>query len=612
MKKFLWLFIGVLMLTGCPSKKVEVKEAPVEEIKEKTIVDYINIEGSHSGYIFKDGRKLYIARKENAAQIYLESSCGKDVKQLTFQEDAVEGYVVSPEEKQILYIISKGGNEQYDFHVYNLEKGNSEGLLVDDAVRFESPRWLNENELMFTSNEANGKDFYIYHLDIPSKKKTLLVEKPGYNHITDAISKDEFLFYTFLGNNKTAPYHFKNGKPKKIKGAQKERNFVPLAFFEDGILMETNEESDVEYLEIWKDGVKKPLFKDIWGVESVVVDKISRKHAAFCTNEDGYSSCSYYSDGKVEQIPLKKSVVFLTRIDGERIIYNMMNPDRISSPAAFHFSRKESVSFGYTFDNGVDISGFAAPELKKVKGADGVEIPYFLYTPKTGKPPFNTIVYFHGGPEGQFRPYFIATYQYYLKKGFAIVAPNVRGSSGYGQIFMDMDNYKLRMNSVSDGKTVTDELVRLGISKPGKFIAMGGSYGGFMVVASMAKFSDDYHCGINSVGVVDFVNFLENTAGYRRHLREVEYGPLTDREFLMSISPTNMVDTIKGELFVFHGANDPRVPVSDAYILMEKMKKAGKKYQHHIFEDEGHGFKKRENRVIYNSKSAEFIEKCGE
>ena len=154
---------------------------------------------------------------------------------------------------------------------------------------------------------------------------------------------------------------------------------------------------------------------------------------------------------------------------------------------------------------------------------------------------------------------------------------------------------------------MTDELVRLGISKPGKFTAIGGSYGGFMVVASMAQFSDDYNCGINSVGVVDFVNFLENTAGYRRHLREVEYGPLTDKEFLRSVSPTNMVDTIKGELFVFHGANDPRVPVSDAYILMEKMEKAEKKYQYHIFEDEGHGFKKRENRIIYNSKDRKSV-----
>ena len=259
-------------------------------------------------------------------------------------------------------------------------------------MRFENPRWINENELMFTSNEVNSKDFHIYHLDISSKKKTLVVEKPGYNNLTDARSKDDFLFYTFLGNNKTVPYHFKNGRAKKIKGAKKERNFVPIAFFEDGILMKTNENSDMEYLEIWKDGEKKPLFKDIWGIESVVVDKDSEKHAAFCTNEEGYSSCRYYSDGKTERLPLNRSVVFLTRIKEARIIYNMMNPDKISSPAFIDMKNKEIASFGYTFDNGVDVSVFVAPELKKVKSFDGLEIPYFIYTPKNGTPPFNTIV----------------------------------------------------------------------------------------------------------------------------------------------------------------------------------------------------------------------------
>ncbi|HPS31856.1 MAG TPA: prolyl oligopeptidase family serine peptidase, partial [bacterium] len=180
----------------------------------------------------------------------------------------------------------------------------------------------------------------------------------------------------------------------------------------------------------------------------------------------------------------------------------------------------------------------------------------------------------------------------------------------YGQAFMDMDNYKLRMNSVRDGKAMTDQLVKEGISIPGEFIATGGSYGGFMVVASMAKFPEDYSCGIDTVGVVDFVDFLENTKSYRRKLREVEYGPLSDKEFLKSISPTNMVDTIRGELFVAHGMNDPRVPVSDAYILLDKLKKAGKKTKKLIFEDEGHGFRKKENRLVYNKQSAEFIEGC--
>ena len=151
----------------------------------KTIVDYIGIETSHSGYLLENGAKLYIARKENAAQLYLESADGKETKQLTFLEDAVEDYTLSPDESQLIFTAAKGGNEQYNFYLYSFKTGKYEPLLVDDAVRYEDPTWINENEIIYASNEANGKDFYIYHFDIAAKKRTLLVEKKGFNSIRD-------------------------------------------------------------------------------------------------------------------------------------------------------------------------------------------------------------------------------------------------------------------------------------------------------------------------------------------------------------------------------------------------------------------------------------------
>jgi len=611
MKKLLLLLILLSVITGCPSKKENEKNevtdtAPVV----KTIADYINIKGSYSGYIFKDGSRMYLASKKNVVQVYLDSADGKNNFQLTNGEDAVGGYTVSPDESKFIYVSSKGGNEQYDFYLYTLKERSQTKLLVDEKIRYEDPRWINDNEILFTSNEVNGTDFYIYHLDLTTGKKTLLVEKKGYNSITDVKSKDDFLFYTFVGNNVSVPYRFKDGKHRKIRGASKKRSYTPVGYFMDKILMKTNENADMEYLELWKNGKKESFFKDKWEVESVVIDRDSRDRAVFCTNDDGYSNCRFYNKGKVEKMPLERSVISLVRIKNGKVIYRTMNPDQISSPEAIDLKTKKKITFGYRSSNGIDVTSFVSPELKKVKSFDGVEIPYFVYTPKNGKPPFKTIVYFHGGPSSQFRPYFITTFQYYLNQGYAILAPNVRGSWGYGQEFMDMDNYKLRMNSVKDGKAVTDQLVKDGISKPGNFIAMGGSYGGFMVVASMAQYPKDYMCGIDSVGVVDFVNFLENTKSYRRKLREVEYGPLTDKPFLRSISPTNMVDTIDGALFVVHGANDPRVPVTDAYILIDKMKKAGKKVEKLIFDDEGHGVRKMNNRIIYYSKSAEFIKEC--
>ena len=587
-------------------KKLEEER---ERLREKTIADYNEITGSHSGYLLADGNRLYIARKENIAQVYIESADGQNIRQLTDSAEPVDGYAVSPEEKQLIYLASKGGNEKYGFYLVNLESGMTEPLLVNDAVRYGDPTWLNENEILFTSNEANGKDFYIYHLDLKTKKKSLLVSKEGYNHITDALSKKEFLFYTYNSNTSTTPYHYKNGKAHKFKDINPDKRYFPIAFFKDGILMRTNENDDFDYLEIWKGKEHIPFFKRYWTIESAVVDKETRDTAAFCCDEDGFSACRYYGrDGEFKLFEYNKSVISLGKLRGSKLVMDISRSNEITRPYIFDVENDSMEPFGYTFDNGIDTGNFANAELRRVLSFDEEVVSYILYRPRTGNPPYQTIIYFHGGPEGQSRPSFSPSFQYFLSKGYAVAAPNVRGSSGYGERFMNLDNYKLRMNAVKDGKAVIDELLREGISAPDQFIAMGGSYGGFMTVASMAEFADDYICGIDNVGVVDLVNFLENTSSYRRHLREAEYGPLSDKEFLQSISPTNMVDKIKGELYVFHGANDPRVPVSDAYILIDKLQKAGKKVQSHIFEDEGHGYRKKVNRNIYFTKTADFIQ----
>lgn len=581
-----------------------------EEItREKTIADYNGITGSHRGYLFANGNRLYIARKENIPQIYMENVREAKTTPVTDSAEPVDSYVVSPEEKQLIYLASKGGNERYGFYLVDLESGTTEPLLVNDAVRYGDPTWLNENEILFTSNEANGRDFYIYHLDLTTKKQSLLVSKAGNNHITDALSKKEFLFYTYNSNTSTTPYHFKNGKANKFKKINPNKRYFPIAFFKDGILMRTNENDDFDYLELWKEKERLPFFKRYWTIESAVVDKTTRDTVAFCCDEDGFSACRYYGkDGEFKLFEYNKSVISLGKLSGSKLVLDISRSNEITRPYIFDVETEAMEPFGYIFDNGIDTGNFASAELRRVLSFDEEAVSYILYRPRTGNPPYQTIIYFHGGPEGQSRPSFSANFQYFLSKGYAIAAPNVRGSSGYGERFMNLDNYKLRMNAVKDGKAVIDELLKEGFSAPNRFIAMGGSYGGFMTVASMAEFADDYICGVDNVGVVDLVNFLENTSSYRRHLREAEYGPLSDKEFLQSISPTNMVDKIKGELYVFHGANDPRVPVSDAYILIDRLQKAGKKVQSHIFEDEGHGYRKKVNRDLYFTKTADFIQ----
>jgi dipeptidyl aminopeptidase/acylaminoacyl peptidase len=589
-------------------RKAQKAEVKVEKKSKRSIADYVKVESSRGGFVLKDGRKLYLARKKNTSQLFLEDKEGKS-KNITNQKEAVYQYSVSPSESRIAFQISAGGSEQDDIYLIELSTGEIKPLLKNPDNKYGNLVWINDNEFLYTSNEVNKRDFYIYHFDIDSMKSRLTVEKPGYNFVTDAISSDRFLFYLYKGNNVTVPYIYNGGKIKKIKGAGKGKSYIPVGFFGEDIVMMTNESQDATYLELWNKGVKKPLFKSNWNVEETVIDPVDRDRVVFCTNEEGYSSCYLFSNGQNSKINIAKSVVRISQFSGDRLVYLSNRPDEIPLPVLYSFSKGSESSFGYYDANGIDISSFVSPELRKVSSFDGVKIPYFLYIPKEFKPPYRTIVYYHGGPASQFRPMFIRTFQYYLKQGYMVVAPNVRGSSGYGQKYMDMDNYKKRMDSVKDGGAVINSLISEGLAQKDGFIAVGGSYGGFMVVASMAEYPDNYRGGVDSVGVVDFVNFLKNTKSYRRKLREVEYGPLSDPEFLKSISPSNMTDKIKGRLLIAHGANDPRVPLSDAQILAENMRKSGKKVETLIFDDEGHGFRKLKNNLIFYDRIVKFLEK---
>src|SRR5258708_31842529 len=196
----------------------------------------------------------------------------------------------------------------------------------------------------------------------------------------------------------------------------------------------------------------------------------------------------------------------------------------------------------------------------------GGEIPAFLYLPQNRQSEeLPIVIYVHGGPESQSRPIFNPVIQYFVAHGFGVLAPNVRGSTGYGYHFQSLDDVQLRMDSVADLQQAVFWLLKSGIADPLQIAVMGGSYGGFMVLSAITTYPDLWAGAVDIVGIANFLTFIENTGPWRRKLREAEYGSLeNDRDFLEQISPIRYVDRIVTPLFVVHGANDPRVPVGEA------------------------------------------------
>ena len=220
------------------------------------------------------------------------------------------------------------------------------------------------------------------------------------------------------------------------------------------------------------------------------------------------------------------------------------------------------------------------------------------------------IVYPHGGPESQTRPTFNAIFQYFVQAGYAVLAPNVRGSTGYGTEYMNLDNTTKRMDSVKDLAHAAYWLRDQKQGDPKRLAVYGGSYGGFMVLAQVTHYPDLWAAGIDVVGICNFVTFLEKTGAYRRAHRETEYGNLREhREFLEKISPINHVDKIKCPMMVIHGANDPRVPIGEAEQIVAALKKRDVPVEYLRYEDEGHGLAKLKNRLDAYPKMVAFLDK---
>jgi dipeptidyl aminopeptidase/acylaminoacyl peptidase len=258
---------------------------------------------------------------------------------------------------------------------------------------------------------------------------------------------------------------------------------------------------------------------------------------------------------------------------------------------------------------GIPRSSFVEPRLVHFESFDGREIPAFYTVPAdapVGESP--VIVDIHGGPESQRRPSFHALAQYFVGRGYAYFEPNVRGSSGYGREYTHLDDVERRLDSVRDVKAGVDWLHDQPAVDTDRVVALGGSYGGFMVLSSLTEYPELWAAGVDIVGIANFVTFLENTGEWRRALREAEYGSLEDdREFLESISPIHRADRISAPLFVLHGANDPRVPVGEAEQIVEEVREQGVPVEKLVFEDEGHGISKRENRIEAYSRVVEFL-----
>ena len=576
---------------------------------------YLKVRGSYGSGWSPDGRRVsFLTDITGVAQVWQVPVEGGWPDQLTFHEERVMWAAYSPVENRVLFSMDAGGNERAQLFLLDGD-GERDLTRAPDAIHYPGGFSPDGTRVAYTATRRNGTDFDVYVQDLDGEMEPEVVwEVSGYHTVAAwgpdgsslVISRqhsnlDNDLYRLDLGS----------GETKLLTPHDGDARFQSVNPTPDGESVYLATDLDSDFLRLARLDLQTLEFEyltpDDRDVESIELSEDGRYLVA-SRNVDGYSDFMIFN-GRGRRLPtpeMPPGMVggFSFSPDSTKLAFTLTGPDRNPDIWVLDLPDGEPRRLTLSSTAGIPRSTFQRPEIIRYPSFDGRDIPALFYEPEDDNAP--VIVNVHGGPESQSRPGFAPVTQYFLDRGYAVFAPNVRGSTGYGKSYTRLDDVELRMDSVKDLAYAAHWLRENGHER---VAVMGGSYGGFMVLAALTEYPDLWSAGIDIVGIANMVTFLENTGSYRRALREPEYGSLEkNREFLESISPIHKAEQITAPLMVIHGKNDPRVPVGEAEQIVEKVRENGGAVEYLLYEDEGHGLAKLKNRLDAYPKIAAFLD----
>ncbi|MDJ0792959.1 MAG: alpha/beta fold hydrolase [Woeseiaceae bacterium] len=587
----------------------------------------------------EDGAGIYVTtRFGDLNQIHRVDMPGGARTQLTFYKEPVYGVTRQPGGASLLFTRDVGGGEFAQIFLLDPATGDAT-LLTDGESRNGGVVWDRQGRrIAYQSTRRNGasNDIWVMDPNEPDAARIALESSDGsfWGAAEFSASGTQILAtnYVSITDARVHLVDLDSGAVSLLAGGGSVPSYnVPVAFDDenDGVWMLTDQGGEFVQL-AWqasKAGASVEVVTgDIpWNVSGAVISH-DRRRLAFVINEGGMSQL-YLLDTrtreyrKVSGLPTGLAGSLEFSPDDRRLGMTLNTPSTPSDSFSLALgddplSHGELTRWTTSEVGGLDTSAFVSPELIHFPTFDEVDgaprqIPAWVYKP-VGEGPFPVVVSIHGGPEGQARPSFSSTYQLWMQKlGVAVVVPNVRGSTGYGKTYVSLDNGFKREDSVRDIGALLDWIGSTPDLDADRVAVFGGSYGGYMVLASAVHYSDRLKAAVDIVGISNFVTFLENTQDYRRDLRRVEYGDERDPEMrahLERISPLNNVEKIDVPMFVVQGENDPRVPVTEAQQIVDALRERGHPVWYMNALNEGHGYRRKENRDIYQQATVLFFE----
>ncbi len=560
-------------------------------------------------------------------------------RQITFYDEPIGGVVAQPAADQLLFTRDAGGSEFAQLFKLDHTTGEAQ-MLTDGESRNNSILWDRRgSRIAYQSTRRNGRsnDLWVMDPDEPSGARVAL-ESPGGSYWAPAefsSSGGKLLAANYISaaDSRVNIVDLDTGENVLVAGGPgNESTNRPIAFDDDGngvwfVTDQGSEHSHIAWLSLEAGSKFETISADIpWSISTAAISH-DRRRLAFVTNEDGMSRLYLLDTATreyraVEELPTGLIYGIQFSPDDSRLGMTINTPRTPSDAFVLELGiepneQGELVRWTQSEVGGLDTTAFSAPELIHYPTFDDVdgkprEIPAWVFKP-SGKGPHPVVISIHGGPESQARPTFSTTFQMWIDKlGVAVIRPNVRGSRGYGKTYVGLDNGFDREGSVRDIGALLDWIETQPDLDESRVAVSGGSYGGYMVLACAVHYSDRLKAVVDRVGISNFVTFLENTQDYRRDLRRKEYGDERDpwmRAHLERISPLNNVEEIDVPMFIVQGENDPRVPVTEATQMVRALRDQGETVWYMNALNEGHGYKKRENRDIYQQVTILFLQR---
>lgn len=542
--------------------------------------------------------------------------------QRTFGADRVAGLNYAPVGDRLLFQMDTGGDERIQLYLLEDEGTRLTALTEAPGVIHQFGGWSPDGRsIIYGSNARQQAYFDLYRRDIDAAHPTRVLEHDGTNQAgpwrPDGTAVLVSRAFTAM-HNQLLVLDLANGAVRPLTDPERVARYSEPCWAADGSAVYALSDDGRDTMALARieveSGALEWLRASEWDFTLLAISR-DGKRLALVENVDGQSMLRVLDTATLASLSvpdLPSGVIqdMAWRPDGAALAVTLSGATLNANIWLVPLDGPPTHQITQSSLAGIPRASLAEAALIHYDTFDGRRIPAFFFQPPDAAPDAPVVLYVHGGPESQFVPTFNPVIQYLTHRGFALLAPNVRGSTGYGKAYSHLDDVELRMDSVADLAAAVAWLRGQAGGADRRIAVMGGSYGGFMTLSAITTYPDLWSAAVCIVGIANFVTFLEHTGPWRRKLRESEYGSLEhDRQFLERISPIHHIDRITAPLMVIHGANDPRVPIGEAEQIVEGLRGRGRPVEYLRFEDEGHGLVKLPNRVRAYSAVAEFLDR---